>query len=102
MGLTVAVTARFDTDLIRVLVGLFGIRGLLVRGRTGNEVERGRVLREEITWRRGEMGVMIVIVAREDDLPVVGTDEMEKHHGEHDGEDQKAAISTWYEHFVYF
>lgn len=102
LGLTVAVTARFDTDLIRVLVGLFGIRGLLVRGRTGNEVERGRVLREEITWRRGEMGVMIVIVAREDDLPVVGTDEMEKHHGEHDGEDQKAAISTWYEHFVYF
>lgn len=101
-GARILVTARFDTALIRVLVGLSVIRGLLVWGRTGDEVERGRSLREEINWRWGEMGVMIVIVARKDDLPVVGTDEMDKHHGEYDGEDQEAAISTWYKHFVYF
>ena len=102
LSLTVAVTACFDIDLIRGFVGVFGIRRLSVRGRTGNEVDRGRSLREEINWWRGEMGLMIMIVAWEDDLPVVGTDEMNKHHGEHDSEDQEAAISTWYKHFVYF
>lgn len=101
-GVRILVTARFDTDLIRVFVGLSVIRGLLVWGRTGDEVERGRSLREEINWRRGEMGVMIVIVVRKDDLPVVGTDKMDKHHGKYDGEDQETAISTWYEHFVCF
>lgn len=97
----ILVTARFDIDLIRVFVGLFVIR-LLVRGRTRDEVERGRPLPEEINWRWEGMQVMIVIVARKDDLPVVGTDKMDKHHSEYDGEDQEAAISTWYKHFVYF